>query len=99
MLFRIHLMKLRIGVVLADPEEVPRQHVQQEVQRGLPGHGIHLILEDAREAPVLGGVRVHLDLSGDAVRDVTDEFQQLGIGILIPFVLGDKLLGHLRHKL
>ena len=98
MLLRIHLMQFRIGVVLAHAEEVPGQHVQQEIQRGLPGHGVHLVLEDAREAPVLGGVGVHLDLSGDAVRDVADEFQELGIGILIPFVLGDKLLGHLRHK-
>ena len=34
---------------------------------------------------------VHLDFPGDAVRDVTDEFQQFRVRVFVAFVLGDKL--------
>ena len=83
--------------MLAYLEEVPREHVQKEIQGGLAGYGIHLVLEDAGKAPVFGGFGRHLDLSGDAVRDVADEFQQFRIRVLVAQVLGDKLFRHFRH--
>ena len=90
MLGGVHLMQLIVGVMLPDLEEIPREHIKEQVQRRFAGHGIHLILENAGQSPVLRSIRRHLYLSRDAVRDVTDELQEFRVRILVPFVLRDK---------
>ena len=67
-------MELSITVMLSHLEEIAREHVEEQIQRGLSGYSVHLILEDAGETPIFGGIGSHLDFTGDAVRDVTDEF-------------------------
>ena len=84
-------MELGITPVLPYLEGAAGKHCKEKVQRGFTGYGIHLILEDAGKAPVFRGFRSHLDLSGNPVRDVTDEFNELGIGVFVAKVLGDKL--------
>ena len=60
--------------------------------RGLSLDGIHLILEDAGQAPVFGGFGGHLYLAGDAVGDVTQELDKFRVRVLVAKVLGDKLV-------
>ena len=62
-------------MMLTDLEEIAGKHVQQQVERGFAGHCIHFILEDAGKPPVFRGVGIHLDLAGNTVGDVTDEFK------------------------
>ena len=90
-LFGVKLMKLGIAPVLPYLEGAAGKHCKEKVQRGFTGYGIHLILEDAGKAPVFRGFGCHLDFSGNPVRDVTDEFNELGIGVFVAKVLGDKL--------
>ena len=97
-LLGVHLVQLRVGVVLANLEEIAGQHVQQQIQRCLTRCGIHFVLEYARQAPVLRSIGGHLDFTGHSVRHVTNELQQFRIRILVAPVLRDKLVGHLRHK-
>ena len=91
MLLGVQLMQFGIAVMLSHFEEVARKHIQEQIQRGLPSGGIHLVLEDAGETPILWGIGVHLDFSGNTVRDVTDKFQQFRVRVFVAFVLGDKL--------
>ena len=93
----VQFMKPVPGPVLSHLERTAWQHVQQEVQGGLPGDGVHLVLENTGQPPVFRGFGRHPDLSGDAVRDVPDQFDELGIRVLVPEMLGDELLGHFRH--
>ena len=76
--------------MLAHLERIARQHVQEQVQRGFAGDGVHLVLEDAGQAPVLRCLRGHFDFTGNAVRDVADQLDELGIGVFVSKVLGDK---------
>ena len=73
MFFSVPLVEFRVCVMLSYFEEVAWEHVQEQIQRGFAGYGVHFILKDAGEAPILRGVGRHLDFSGNAVRDVTDE--------------------------
>ena len=91
MLLGIPLVKLSVSMMFAHFEEVAGKHIEEQIQRGLAGHGVHLILEDASQSPILGGVSSHLDLSRDAVGDVSDEFQEFQVRVFVAFVLGDKL--------
>ena len=84
--------------MLAHLERTAGQHGKHQVQRSLPGDGVHFILEDAGKAPVLRGFSCHLDFAGNAVRDMTDQLDELGIGIFVAKVLWDKLFRHLRHR-
>ena len=93
----VQRMQLGVGVVLAHLEEIAGQQVEQQVQRRFARRGIHLVLEDAGQAPVFRCVGGHLNLAGHAVGDVADKLQEFGVGILVAFVLGDKLGGHLWH--
>ena len=95
----VHLVQLRVRVVLANLKEITGQHVQQQVQRRFSCHSVHLILKDTSETPVFRGIGGHLDLTGNTVRDVTDELQQLWIRVLVPFVLRHKFLRHFRHRM
>ncbi len=76
--------------MLADRERLLADEVPEEIQGGFPGLGIHLVLEDARETPVLGGFRGHLDLAGNTVGNLADKTYQLGVGVFVAKVLGDK---------
>ena len=96
-LLGVPLMEGLIRMVLTDLEEILRKHIQQEIQGSFAGHGVHLIFEDAGEAPVFRGVRVHLDLAGDAVSDVADEFQEFRVRVLVSLVLRDEFGRHFRH--
>ena len=84
-------MQFGIAVMLSHFEEVAGKHIQEQIQRGLAGSGIHLVLEDAGKAPILWGIGVHLDFSRDTIRDMTDEFQQFRVRVFVAFVLRDKL--------
>ena len=75
-------------MMLTDLEEIAGKHVQQQVERGFAGHCIHFILEDAGQPPVFRGVGIHLDLAGNTVGNVTDEFQQFGVRVFVSLVLG-----------
>ena len=97
MLLAVEFMELVPGPVLAHFERIAGKHVQEQVQRGFAGDGIHLVLEDTGQAPVLRCLRGHFDFAGNAVRDVADQLNELGIGVFVTKVLGDKLFGHLRH--
>ena len=91
-LLGVELVQLGACPVLAHLEGIAGKHIQEEVQGGFAGDGVHLILEDAGQAPVLRGFGGHLDLSGNAVRNVADQLDELGVGIFVTKVLGDKLL-------
>ena len=92
MLLGVHFMEQGIRMMLANLEEVAGKHVQEQVKGGFAGYGVHLVLKDAGKAPVFRSVGVHLYLAGHTVRDVADEFKELGIGVFVAKVLGDKLL-------
>ena len=91
MLPGVKLMQLCIPPVLPYLECAAGKHCKEKVQGGLPGCSIHLILKDAGKAPVLRGFGCHLDFAGNTVRDMTHELYELGIGIFVSKVLGDKL--------
>ena len=92
--------KLRMAVMEADidsdvdarkiKEATGIPSIQHEIQRSLACDGVHLILEDAGEAPILGGFGGHLDLPRDAVRDFPHKLDELGIRVFVAKVLGDK---------
>ena len=90
-------MQLAVGVMFPHFEEIPRQHIQKQVEGRFASHRIHLVFEYARKAPVFRGICRHLDFSGDTVRDMTDELQEFRVRILVPLVLRDKLTRHFRH--
>ena len=73
MLLAVHFVKLVTGPVFAHLERTAGKHVKEKVQGGFPCDCIHLVFKDARKAPVFGGFGSHLYLSGNTVRDVTDE--------------------------
>ena len=77
--------------MLAHLEGVAWKHREHQVESGLALDGIHLILEDAGQAPVFGGFGGHLYLAGDAVGDVTQELDEFRVGVLVAKVLGNKL--------
>ena len=79
-----------IGAVLTNFQSPLRQHIKEQVQRGLAGFRIHLIFKDAGQSPVFGGVSGHFDLAGHAVGDLADELQQFRVRVLVPFVFRDK---------
>ena len=57
--FGIPLVEQLIGSVFADFQASFGQHIQQQIQGGFAGYGIHLIFEDARQAPVFGSIAGH----------------------------------------
>ena len=97
MLFGVPLVKLSITMMLSHFEKVAGKHVQEQIQRSLAGHSIHFIFENACKTPVLGSIGGHFNLSRNAVRNMTDEFDQFWIRILVPSVFGNKFVGHFRH--
>ena len=97
MFLAVQLVELRIGPVFAHPEGIAGQHIQHQIQSGLTGDGIHLVFEDTGETPILRGVSIHLDFTGDTIGDVANQFEKLGVRVLVPFVFRDKFGGHFRH--
>ena len=98
MFLAVQLVELRIGPMFANPERIARQHIQHQIQSGLTGDGIHLVLEDAGKTPILRGVGIHLDFTGDTIGDVTNQLEKLGVRVLVPFVFRDKFGGHFGHN-
>jgi hypothetical protein len=76
-------------------QRLEQRHVleeEQEVQRGFAGDCVHLILEDTGQAPVFRSFGGHLYLSGNAVCDVAHQLYQLGVGVFVSKMFGDKLV-------
>ena len=88
----VQLMQLAACPVFTHLERIAGKHVQQEVQRGFAGDCVHLILEDTGQAPVFGSLGGHLYLSGNAVCDVAHQLYQLGVGVFVSKMFGDKLI-------
>ena len=85
--------------MLAHFERVAGEHIQKQVQGGLPRHGIHFILKNTGKPPVFRGIGGHFDFPGYTVRNVTYQFDKFGIRVFVTHVLGDKLFGHLGHNM
>ena len=91
--FVVPLHKLAIWTVFAHRHRLFGHHVKQQVERSLPGLGVHLVLEDARQSPVLRVIGGHtFDFCRDTVCYLGDEFQKLGIRICISLVFGNEFL-------
>ena len=89
----VPLHKLTVWTVLAHCHRLFGHHVKQQVERSLPGLGVHLVLEDARRSPVLRVIGGHtFDFCRDTVCYLGDEFQKLGIRICISLVFGNEFL-------
>ena len=93
----VPLHQFGVGMMLTHGESLVADDVKQQVERGFTSLRIHLVLEDTSQAPIFGGIGVHLDFTGDAVGDFSHQFDELGVGILVALVLGDIFGGHFGH--